>query len=198
MFHLPDSTLMMCFLGVRCAIILILLTFIAYPKGSWWQTRPEAAIQRLANRYVRFQSALALQAFLWGAAVVMNFPMLYGSWMAIQTLTEVDRMLWLQFFGTLIPMVITVLLIAGLIVWSTIASCSKRFKGVPFLSRGYRIGCRCMIVAMMLPMLGDLLLFGAYFVYPIRVVLGITLLIWTRRPLFTEMMQLWHDVRQRV
>ncbi len=192
-----DMALTVWILGARYALIFILLiSMYSHKKESWWEIRPENSLQRLANYHVRFQSVLAVLAFLWGVAVVMNFPMLWGSWIAIQELTEIDRTIWLQFFETLLPMSITMLLVAWCVVWDAIASRSKSLESIR-LSRGYRILFRCMIVAMMLPMLGDLLLFGAYFAYPIRVVLGITLLFWTRLPLFAEMMQLGCDVRKR-
>lgn len=187
-------------LGVRFTLVLFLSCFVwlCRKENLWSDVRVESSIRQLANRYVCFHGAFVLLTCLWLASAVMNFPILWGSWMAICELTEVDYMIWLQFFGVLIPMVMAILSIVVTVVLQLLAMV-RNSDGIRWqLSSSYRILCRCMILAMTLPMLGDLLVFGPYFVYPIRVILGIILLIGTRRTIFAKMVQLMCDIRYGV
>ena len=139
------------------------------------------SLTKVARRAVRRLSVTVLLILLWVGGAILNLALLLVTTFQIRESilagTPVDRTVWFQCLATLIPLILGVAATLGMGGLETSMMIFRRrqlhawWSGRTFLwlSRGF-------VIVLMIPMLGDLLMFGAYFLYPIRVVVGIFVL----------------------
>ena len=159
----------------------------------------DPVLRRMARRAVHRLSMTVLLILLWGVGAVWNLPMLLASWAQIAAGGEVDRMVYVQFFGVLVPMLVAggVTLTTGVV--ETFMMVWRRDRlAAWWTGRRFLWLSRTLVVLLALPMLGDTLLFGAYFLYPLRVLAAIVALViigrrWTYARMGQAMADAWLD-----